>query len=106
MVFEPREHGADDGDLLLDRRDEGIHRRAAREVGQAAGGEERAQFLGVGGPGVALLDPVEPDLASGLVKGLLGGGMGADGLVVVIAPCDGIGPEADYVSLCLATCWK
>ena len=81
--------------LLLDRAGEQVERVPAGDEGEAVGGERGLQRGGVGGHLVALLDAVEADLA-GLAQALLERDVGAEGLVVVVRPGDGVGAVADH----------
>ena len=81
--------------LVLDRAGEEVERVPAGDELQAVGVEGRLQRRRVGGHLVALLDAVEADLA-GLAQALLERDVGAEGVVVVVGPGDGVGAVEDH----------
>ena len=68
----------------------------ARDKGEVIGRHQLAQLFGVGGPAVAVFNPVKADLG-GLTQDLVGRDMRAKGLVVVIGPGDRVGAKKDHL---------
>ena len=88
-------------DLVLDRPHQQLGRIPARDELQPVRRQQGTQRLGVVGPAVAVLDAVKADLAARLVKDAGGRDVGADRLVVIIGPGDGVGSKLDHLG-CLS----
>ena len=84
-------------DLILDRPHQKLGRIPARDEFQTIFGQKRAQRLRLIWPAVAVLNPVKADLTARLVQNAGGRDIGADGLVVVIGPSDGVGSELNHL---------
>ncbi|MND85147.1 hypothetical protein D3C80_770610 [compost metagenome] len=82
--------------LLLDGLHKKVQRVPARNEGEAVRTEQLLERLRIVRPAMAVLDTVEADLAR-LAKDLFGRNVGAEALVVVVCPGDGIGAEADHL---------
>ena len=100
IVLQPRDEGLCLGDFVLDGMDQQVSGIPAGDENQIMLRHKGTQFFRIVRPAVAAFHPVKADDLACLVQDLLRRDVGADCLIVVVRPGDGVCTVADHVRTC------